>query len=124
MFLSQDVLAFERQAIGFRYKPSVMLVGDVDMPAKWYYKLKAAHLASVKPDSLSTIRSKNESRCAGRVNSETGKTCATGATREDETSDPSRFSHKSHEPRANNEIRFTRNALSGGVATNRQNHAG
>jgi hypothetical protein len=48
MFLSQDVLAFERQAIGFRYKPSVMLVGDVDMPAKWYYKLKAAHLASVQ----------------------------------------------------------------------------
>ena len=31
----------------FRYKPSLMLVGDADMPAKWYYKLKAAHLASV-----------------------------------------------------------------------------
>jgi hypothetical protein len=25
-----------------------MLVGDADMPAKWYYKLKAAHLASVQ----------------------------------------------------------------------------
>jgi phenylpropionate dioxygenase-like ring-hydroxylating dioxygenase large terminal subunit len=48
MFLSQDKIAFERQAIGFRYKPSLMLVGDADMPAKWYYKLKAAHLASVQ----------------------------------------------------------------------------
>jgi hypothetical protein len=25
-----------------------MLFGDADMPAKWYYKLKAAHLASVQ----------------------------------------------------------------------------
>jgi hypothetical protein len=48
MFLSQDKITFERQAIGFRYKPSLMLVGDADMPAKWYYKLKAAHLASVQ----------------------------------------------------------------------------
>ena len=38
---------------------------------------------------------------------ETSKTCATGATREDETSDPSRFSRKSLESRVNNEIRFT-----------------
>src|SRR6267143_7048750 len=36
--------------------------------------------------------------------SETSKTCATGATCEDEISNPSRFSRKS---RANNEIRFT-----------------
>jgi hypothetical protein len=39
--------------------------------------------------------------------SETSKTCATGATREDDTSDPSRFSRKPRESRANNEIRFT-----------------
>jgi hypothetical protein len=39
----------------------------------------------------------------------------TGETREDETSDPPRFSRKSREFRANNEIRFTRNALSDGA---------
>jgi hypothetical protein len=39
--------------------------------------------------------------------SETSKTCAIGATRKDETSDPSRFSRKSRESCANNEIRFT-----------------
>jgi hypothetical protein len=48
MFLSQDKIAFERQAIGIRYKPSLMLFGDADMPAKWYYKLKTAHLASAQ----------------------------------------------------------------------------
>jgi hypothetical protein len=37
--------------------------------------------------------------------SETSKPCATGATREDETSDPSRFSRKSRESQAKNEIR-------------------
>ncbi len=35
---------------------------------------------------------------------ETSKTCATGATREDDTSDPSRFSRTS---RAGNQIHFT-----------------
>jgi len=44
--------------------------------------------------------------------SETGKTCATGATREDDTSDPSHFSRKSHESPTHNDSRFTRNALS------------
>ncbi len=48
MFLSQDKIAFRRQEIGFRYKPSLMLVGDADTPAKWYYKLKAAHLAAAQ----------------------------------------------------------------------------
>jgi len=32
--------------------------------------------------------------------------CTTGATREDEISDPFRFSHKPRESRANNERRF------------------
>jgi hypothetical protein len=46
--------------------------------------------------------------------SETSKTCATGATREDESSNPSRLSRKS---RVNNEIRFTdvENAAGGQV---------
>jgi hypothetical protein len=48
--------------------------------------------------------------------SETGTTSVIGATRKDETSDPFRVSRKF---RANNEIRFTRNALSGDFSTNR-----
>jgi hypothetical protein len=34
--------------VGLRYKPALMLIDDADTPAKWYYKLKAAHLASVQ----------------------------------------------------------------------------
>jgi hypothetical protein len=34
--------------VGMPHKPSTMFLGDADMPAKWYYKLKAAHLASVQ----------------------------------------------------------------------------
>jgi len=48
IFLSQDKVAMERQAIGLRHKPALMLVDDADTPAKWYYKLKAAHLASMQ----------------------------------------------------------------------------
>ncbi|MGQ0810804.1 MAG: Rieske 2Fe-2S domain-containing protein [Nitrospiraceae bacterium] len=42
-FLTQDKLAMDRQAIGLRYKPPAMLLGDPDQPAKWYFKLKAAY---------------------------------------------------------------------------------
>jgi len=45
-FLDQDKRVMEQQAVGLRYKPAVMLIDDADTPAKWYYKLKAAHLAS------------------------------------------------------------------------------
>ena len=38
----------ERQAIGLRYKPPLMLIDDADTPAKWYYKLKAAYLDSMR----------------------------------------------------------------------------
>lgn len=48
VFLNQDRQAMERQAIGLRYKPSLMLIDDADTPAKWYYKLKSAHLQSVQ----------------------------------------------------------------------------
>jgi phenylpropionate dioxygenase-like ring-hydroxylating dioxygenase large terminal subunit len=47
-FLGQDELAMKHLAVGLQYKPSTMFLGDADMPAKWYYKLKAAHLASVQ----------------------------------------------------------------------------
>jgi hypothetical protein len=42
-----DKQAMERQAVGLRYKPALMFLDDADTPSKWYYKLKAAHLASV-----------------------------------------------------------------------------
>jgi len=47
VFLNQDKRAMERQALGLRSTtPSMMLVGDADMPARWYYRLKAAYLAA------------------------------------------------------------------------------
>jgi hypothetical protein len=48
IFMTQDRDAMERQAVGLRYKPALMLIDDADTPAKWYYKLKAAHLASAQ----------------------------------------------------------------------------
>lgn len=48
IFLAQDRQAMKRQAVGLRYKPALMLIDDADTPAKWCYKLKAAHLASVQ----------------------------------------------------------------------------
>ena len=46
--LKQDKQAMERQAIGLRYKPPLMLVDEADTLIKWYYKLKTAHLAAVQ----------------------------------------------------------------------------
>src|SRR5207253_1416161 len=43
-FLNQDKRIMERQALGLRYKPPLMLLDDADTPAKWYYKLKTAYL--------------------------------------------------------------------------------
>ena len=48
MFLSQDERAMKHLAVGLRHKPSSMFMGDADMPARWYYKLKAAYLESVQ----------------------------------------------------------------------------
>jgi hypothetical protein len=36
----------ELQAEGLKHNPGLMLVDDADRPAKWYFQLKAAHLAS------------------------------------------------------------------------------
>lgn len=46
MFLQQDKRAMERQAMGLRAEPAMMLFGDADMPARWYFRLKAAYLAA------------------------------------------------------------------------------
>ncbi|TAL09018.1 MAG: aromatic ring-hydroxylating dioxygenase subunit alpha [Nitrospirae bacterium] len=51
-FLNQDKRVMERQAIGLRYKPALMLIDDADTPAKWYYKLKAAYLASCRSGNV------------------------------------------------------------------------
>jgi phenylpropionate dioxygenase-like ring-hydroxylating dioxygenase large terminal subunit len=48
MFLGQDERAMKHLSVGLRHKPSSMFIGDADLPAKWYYKLKAAHLASTQ----------------------------------------------------------------------------
>ncbi|MCH7986166.1 MAG: aromatic ring-hydroxylating dioxygenase subunit alpha [Acidobacteria bacterium] len=44
MFIEQDRLTMEKQAVGLRHSPTLMLVDDADRPAKWYFQLKAAHL--------------------------------------------------------------------------------
>ena len=56
IFMKQDKQAMERQAVGLKYKPALMLIDDADTPAKWYYKLKAAHLTSVQTGHRWTIR--------------------------------------------------------------------
>jgi hypothetical protein len=45
-FLNQDTRVMAWQAIGLRHDPPLMLVGDPDLPARWYTKLKAAYLAA------------------------------------------------------------------------------
>jgi phenylpropionate dioxygenase-like ring-hydroxylating dioxygenase large terminal subunit len=45
-FLNQDKLAMERQSVGLRYHPPMMLIDDADTPSRWYLRLKAAHLAA------------------------------------------------------------------------------
>ncbi|MBI5316008.1 MAG: hypothetical protein HZB34_08560 [Nitrospirae bacterium] len=52
IFMTQDREAMERQAVGSRYKPALMLIDDADTPAKWYYKLKAAYLMSAQTGQL------------------------------------------------------------------------
>jgi hypothetical protein len=40
IFLGQDRDALGRQQEGLRYDPQLMLVGDADLQARWYYQLK------------------------------------------------------------------------------------
>ncbi len=54
IFMTQDREAMERQAVGLRYKPALMLIDDADTPAKWYYKLKAAYVVSAQTGQPST----------------------------------------------------------------------
>ncbi len=44
MFIRQDQRTMEKQALGLKHNPSLMLIDDADRPAKWYFQLKAAHV--------------------------------------------------------------------------------
>jgi len=45
-FIGQDQSTMEKQAIGLKYDPSLMLIDDADRPAKWYFQLKKAYMES------------------------------------------------------------------------------
>ena len=46
MFIEQDQRTMEKQALGLKHNPSLMLIDDADRPAKWYFQLKAAYCES------------------------------------------------------------------------------
>ena len=48
MFLHQDQQTMEKQAMGLKHNPSLMLIDDADRPARWYFQLKAAYLDSLR----------------------------------------------------------------------------
>jgi phenylpropionate dioxygenase-like ring-hydroxylating dioxygenase large terminal subunit len=50
-FVEQDRRTMELQAEGLKHNPHLMLIDDADRPAKWYFQLKAAHLASKRATS-------------------------------------------------------------------------
>src|SRR5688572_31971606 len=60
----------------------------------------------------------------GEVTGARSEACATGATREDETFDPSRFSRKSRESRSNSEIGHTHDTLESVSQSPAQDHRG
>lgn len=45
-FIGQDQRVMEKQSVGLKDNPSLMLIDDSDVQAKWYFKLKAAYLES------------------------------------------------------------------------------
>jgi phenylpropionate dioxygenase-like ring-hydroxylating dioxygenase large terminal subunit len=45
-FLGQDRDALGRQSEGLKYDPQLMLVGDADIQARWYYRLKREYSAA------------------------------------------------------------------------------
>lgn len=45
-FIAQDTSTMEKQALGLRHNPRLMLIDDADRPAKWYFQLKQAYLES------------------------------------------------------------------------------
>ena len=49
-FIGQDQRIMEKQSVGLRDNPTLMLIDDADTQAKWYYQLKAAYLKSQRND--------------------------------------------------------------------------
>ncbi|HEU4387489.1 MAG TPA: aromatic ring-hydroxylating dioxygenase subunit alpha [Blastocatellia bacterium] len=47
-FLRQDQATMEKQAVGLRHSPAMMLIDDADRPAKWYFQLKSAYQESIR----------------------------------------------------------------------------
>lgn len=45
-FIGQDQRTMQMQARGLKYHPRLMLIDDADRPAKWYFELKQALIAS------------------------------------------------------------------------------
>ncbi|HEX5480988.1 MAG TPA: Rieske 2Fe-2S domain-containing protein [Terriglobia bacterium] len=43
-FIGQDQRTMEKQALGLKHNPRLMLIDDADRPAKWYFQLKQAYL--------------------------------------------------------------------------------
>jgi len=50
-FLGQDRDIVVKQQRGLRHDPSLLLINDADMQAKWYYRLKKAHERSINDGS-------------------------------------------------------------------------
>ena len=45
-FIGQDQRTMQKQSIGLKHDPALMLIDDADRPAKWYFQLKKAYLES------------------------------------------------------------------------------
>jgi len=46
MFIGQDQRTMEKQVLGLKHSPGLMLIDDADRPAKWYFELKRAYAES------------------------------------------------------------------------------
>ncbi len=46
VFINQDVQVIKKQKEGLKYDPPLMLIGEADEQAKWYYKLKENFIKS------------------------------------------------------------------------------
>src|SRR6266853_613321 len=50
-FIRQDQETMEKQVVGLKHSPHLMLIDDADRPAKWYFQLKSAYLQAKREGS-------------------------------------------------------------------------
>ncbi len=50
-FIRQDQETMEKQVVGLKHSPHLMLIDDADRPAKWYFQLKSAFLQAKRDGS-------------------------------------------------------------------------